>query len=109
MTPEKSAHDFFGLAHSAGHAGLCKVVRVQTRDVILLSAGQHFLRLHDLYGVSDTRGEAISRLREFVFGEFAPALRDANLFRGGRKIQVGGPDLCFDLGTQVVIFCAAPL
>src|SRR5579862_8436522 len=58
----------FSDAKRAGQGNSREIIIVETRDVLLVSAGDELLGLNDLDRVGDAGGEAVARLSERFFG-----------------------------------------
>src|SRR5205807_9992240 len=57
----------FSDADGASQGNFCKIITVETCDVLLVRAGDGFLRLHHFHGIGDTRGESIAGLDKRLF------------------------------------------
>src|SRR5215469_3793339 len=59
----------------------CEIIVVQTRNVLLMRAGNCLLRLYDLYCVGNAGGEAIAVLGKCLVSQINIATRNFHLFR----------------------------
>src|SRR5581483_4023753 len=86
----------------ADQRNLREIVLVQTGNVLLVRAGYRLLRLHDLDCVSDTRIEAVPRLRQGLVGQIDVAPRGLDLLRGRFKVEHRRAHVGLDLSAQIV-------
>src|ERR1700751_4377026 len=101
-------HALLAITQGTNKGNLREVVAVQTRNVLLVCAGDRLLRLHDLYRVCDSRTEPIPGLGQCLIGQVDVAACNIHLLRRRLQVEQCCAHIGLDLCAQVVEALAGP-
>src|ERR1700722_4629881 len=89
-------------AESASQGNFCKIIAVETRNVLFVGASDRLLRLHHFHRIGDTRAETIARLKQSLFRQVNVASRHVYQLRRRLQVQQRSANVGVDLRTEII-------